>query len=168
MARNYRAWIWNMLSVMSYLWLGASTIWSNVYVIIRMIIFNQHSCCCSAAKSCPTLQPYGLQHAMLPCLSLSPEFAQTHVRWVSGYHPTISSSAACFSCRLQSFPASGSFPMTWPLASGGQSTGASGSASVFPMNIQGWFPLGLTGLFWLQSKGISRVFCSTTSPVWKH
>ena len=115
-----------------------------------------------------SLQPYGLQHAMLPCPSLSPEFAQTHVHWVSGCHPTISSSAACFSCCLQSFPASGSFPMSWPLASGGQSTGASGSASVLPMNIQGWFPLGLTGLISLQSKGVSRVFSSTTSPVWKH
>ena len=66
----------------------------------------------------------------------------------------------------QSFPMSGSFPMSWFFASGGQSIGASASASVLPMNIQSWFPLGLTGLISLQSKGLSRVFSSTT--VWKH
>ena len=67
-----------------------------------------------------------------------------------------------FSSCLQSFPASGSFPMSWLLASGGQSIGVSTSASVLPMNIQDWFPLGLTGLISLQSKGLSRAFSSTT------
>ena len=71
-----------------------------------------------------------------------------------------------FSSCLQSFQASGSFLMSWLLASGGQSIGVSTSASVLPMNIQDWFPLGLTGLISLQSKGLSRVFSSTT--VWKH
>ena len=66
------------------------------------------------------------------------------------------------SSRLQSFPASGSFPMSWVFPSGGQSTAASDSASVLPMNIQGWFPLGLTGLISLLSKGLSRVFSNTT------
>ena len=66
-----------------------------------------------------------------------------------------------FSSCPQSFPASGSFPMSWPFASGGQSTGVSASASVFPINIQGQLPLGLTGLISLQSKGLSRVFSST-------
>ena len=70
------------------------------------------------------------------------------------------------SCCLQSFPASGSFPMSQLFASGGQSIGASTLASVLPMHIQGWFPLGLTGLIFLQSKGLSRVFPSTT--IWKH
>ena len=76
---------------------------------------------------------------------------------------TISSSAALFSniC-LQSFPASGSFPTSRLFSSGGQSTGASASASVLAVNVQGWFPLGLTGLISLQSKGLSRVFSSTT------
>ena len=74
-------------------------------------------------------------------------------------------------CRLisscpQSFPASGSFPVSWLFTSGGQSIGVSAAASVFPMNIQGWFPLGLTGLISLQSKGLSRVLSSTT--VQKH
>ena len=70
-----------------------------------------------------------------------------------------------FSC-LQSFPASGSFPVNQLVASGSQSTGASASASVLPMNVQGWFPLGLTGLISLQSTGLSRVFFSTT--IWKN
>ena len=71
-----------------------------------------------------------------------------------------------FSSCLQSFPASGSFPMSQFFASGGQSTGALASASVLPMNIQDWFPLGMAGLISLQSKGLSRVFFNTT--VWKH
>ena len=84
-----------------------------------------------------------------------PEFAQIHVHWVS--YLTISYSVAPFSSCPQSFPASGSFPMSWLVTSGGQSIGTSASASVLPKNIQGWFPLGLTGLISLQSKGLSRV-----------
>ena len=75
---------------------------------------------------------------------------------------TISSSAALFSTCLQSFPTSGFFPMSWFFASCGQSIGVSASASVLPMNIQFWFPLGLTGLVSLLFKGLSRVFSSTT------
>ena len=81
-------------------------------------------------------------------------------------HPTISSSVIPFSSCLHSFPASGSFLMRWLFASGGQSIGASTSAPVLPMNIQGWFPLELTGWISLQSKGLSRVLSSTT--VQKH
>ena len=77
----------------------------------------------------------------------------------------ISSSVALFFC-LQSFPVSWSFPVSQHFTSGSQSTGAYTSASVLPMNIQSWFPLGLTGLISLMSKGLSRVFSSTT--VWKH
>ena len=77
-----------------------------------------------------------------------------------------SSSVVPFSSHLQSFPASGSFPMSQFFASGGQSIGVSASASVLPMNIQGWFPLGWTGGISLQSKGLSRVFSNTT--VQKH
>ena len=79
---------------------------------------------------------------------------------------TISSSAVRYSCCLQSLPALGSFSMSQLFTSGGQSTGASASASILPMNIQGLFPLGLTGLISLLSKGLSRVFSSTT--IWKH
>ena len=82
------------------------------------------------------------------------------------YHPTIPSSATLFSSCPQSFLPSGSLPMSWLFASNGQSIGASASASVLPMNIQNWFPLGLTGLIFMQSRGFSGVFSNTT--VWKH
>ena len=83
-----------------------------------------------------------------------------------GYHPTISFSVACFSSYPQSLPASGSFPVSQLFASGGQSTGASASTSVLPVNIQSSFPIGLAGLISLWSKGLLRVFSSTT--VQKH
>ena len=83
-------------------------------------------------------------------------------RWC---HLTISSSLALFFC-LQFFPASGSFPMSQLFASSGQRIGASASASVLPMNIQGWFPSGLTGLISLLSKGLSSIFSNTT--IWKY
>ena len=82
-------------------------------------------------------------------------------RW---WHPIISFSVAPFSSCLQSFPASGSFPMNQLFASGGQSIGVSASTSVLPVNIQDWFPLGWTGLVSLQSKGLSSVFSNTTVP----
>ena len=88
-----------------------------------------------------------------------PEFAQTHVHWVTDAIQSSHSVVPFASCP-QSFPASGSFPMSQLFTSGSQSTGA--SASVLPMSIQGWFPLGLTGLIFLQPKGLSRVFASTT------
>ena len=91
-----------------------------------------------------------------------PEFAQTHVPMSRWCHPIISSSAILFSSCLQTFPASGSFPMRQFFISGGQSIRASALASVLPMNIQGWFLLGLTGLISLQSKGLSRDFSNTT------
>ena len=92
-----------------------------------------------------------------------PELAQNHVHWVGdNIHPTISSSVIPFSFCLQSFPTSGSFPVSQFFESGGQSIGASASASVLPMNIQDWLPLGLTGLISLQSKWLSRVFSNTT------
>ena len=94
-----------------------------------------------------------------------PESTQTHVRWV-WCHPTISSSVVPFSSCLQSFPASPSFQMSQLFASGGQNIGVSASTSVLPMNTQDWSPLGWTGWISLQSKGLSRVFSSTT--VQKH
>ena len=107
-----------------------------------------------------SLQPHGLQHAWLHCPSPSPGACSNSCPLSWWCHPTISSSVIPFSC-LQSFPASGSFPVSWFFASGGQSIGPSASASVLPMNIHDWFPLGLTGLISLQSKGFSRVFSST-------
>ena len=100
--------------------------------------------------------------ARLPCPSLSPRVCSNSCPLSRWCHPTISSSAVPFSSSHQSFPASGSFPVSWFFTSGGQSIGASASTSALPMNIQGWFPLGLTGLISLLSKRLSRVFFSTT------
>ena len=93
-----------------------------------------------------SLQPHGLQHARLACPLLSPEVCSNSCPLSQWCHPTISSSVVPFSSCLQSFPASGSFPVSQFFPSGGQSVGVSASASVLPMNIQDWFPLGLTGL----------------------
>ena len=108
-----------------------------------------------------SLWPHGLQHARLPCSSPSPRACSNSCPSSRWCHPTISSSVIPFSSCLQSFPASGSFPMSQLFASGGQSIRASASASVFSVNIQDWFPLGLTGLISLQSKGLSSVFSNT-------
>ena len=118
--------------------------------------------CCSVNKLCPTLRPHGLQHASLPCPSLSPRVCSNSCPLSQWCHPTISFSATPFSFCLQSFPASGSFPMSLLFISGGQSIGALASAAVFPMNIQSWFPLELTSLISLQSKGLSSLFSSTS------
>ena len=108
-----------------------------------------------------SLQLHWLRHAQLTCLSLSPGVCSDLCPLCWQCHLTISS----FSFSFQSLPASKSLPMSWLFASGGQSIEASASALVLPMNIQGWFPLGLTGLI-LMSKGLSGVFSSTT--IWKH
>ena len=113
-----------------------------------------------------SLWPQGLQHPGLPCPSLSPGIWSNSCPLSWWCHPIISHPVISFSSRLQSLPASGSFPTSQFFTSGGQSTGVSVSASVFPVNIQGWFPLGLTGLISLKSKGASRVFSRTT--VQKH
>ena len=112
-----------------------------------------------------SLWPHGLQHTRLPCPSPTPRVYSNSCPSSRWCHPTISSSVVPFSSHLQSFP-SGSFPMSQFFIQGGQSIGVSASASVLPMNIQDWFPLGLTGLISLQYKGLSRV-CSNTT-VQKH
>ena len=113
-----------------------------------------------------SLQPHGLQHARLPCPLPIPRACSNLCPSRQWCHPTISSSVVPFSSWFQSFPASGSFPMSQFFTSGGQSIGASVSASVLPMNIQDWFPLGWTDLISLQFKGLSRVFSNTS--VQKH
>ena len=106
-----------------------------------------------------SLQPHGLQHARLPCPSLSSRLCSDSCPWWSPWwYLTISFSATRFFC-LQSFPALESFPMSWLFASGSQNIGASASASVLPMNIQGWFPLGWIGLISLQSTISESEFC---------
>ena len=113
-----------------------------------------------------SLRPHGLQHARPPCPSPTPGVYSHSCPLSRWCHPTISSSVVPFSSCLQFFPASRYFPMSQLFASGDQTIGASASASVLPMNIQDWFPLGLTGLISLLSKGLSRVFSNTT--VQKH
>jgi len=109
-----------------------------------------------------SLQPHGLQHVRFSCPSPTPGACSNSCPLSWWCHPTISSSVIPFSSCLQSFPASGSFQMSQFFASGGQSIGVSASASVLPMNIQDWFPLGWTGCISLKSKGLSRVLSNTT------
>ena len=100
-----------------------------------------------------SLWPHELQHPMnwrLPCPSLSPGVCSNSCPLSRWCHPTISSSVVLFSSCLLSFPASGSFPVSWLFTSGGQSIRDSALASVLPMNIQSWFPLGLTDLLAVQ------------------
>ena len=103
---------------------------------------------------------HGLQHSRLPCPSPPPRVCSNSCLLSRWCHSTFSSSVAHFSSCLLSFPASESFPMSQLFASGGQSTRA--SASVLPMHIKGWFPLGLTSLITLLSKGLSKIFSSIT------
>ena len=127
------------------------------YVLTFLLIDRRSYQRYSVPKSCPTLQSHGLQHPRLLCPSLPPRACSNSNALSRWCQPTISSSVTPFSSCPQSFPASGSFLMSQLLASGGQgiSASASASASVFPMNIQSWFPLGLTGLI-LLSKGYQR------------
>ena len=113
-----------------------------------------------------SLRPNGLLYIRLLSHLLTPRVCSKSCPLSQWCYPTISSSVIPFSSRLQSFPALGSFSMIWLFASGGQSIGASTSASVFLTNIQGLFPSKLTGFISLQSKGFSRVLSSTT--IWKH
>ena len=127
---------------------------------------SEPHCYCSVAESCQILcDPMDCSTPGFSVLPYLLEFAQTDVHWVGDAIQT-SHPLSPFSSCLQYFPASGSFPMSQLFTSGGQSIGASALASVLPMNIQGWSPLGLTGLISLLSKGLSRVFSKTT--VQKH
>ena len=123
---------------------------------------DNHSFVAVQSLSCvPLFVTPWLQHTRLPCPSLSPRVCSNSCPLSWWCHPTVSSSVTFSSCP-QSFPASGSFPMSWLFALGGQNIGA--SVSVLPMNIQVWFPLELTGLISLLSKGLSRIFSSTIIP----
>ena len=123
-------------------------------------------CCCLVAKLCLTLWLHRLQHARLSCPSLSPGICWNSCPLNQWCYLMISCSASPFSSCPQSFPASGSFLMSGLFSSDGQIIGAPTLASVLPINIQGWFPLGLTSLIVLLSKAFSSVFSSNT--VWKH
>ena len=149
-------------------------IYTKNIIVYMKFKFHWESCSstCQASKNSvqfsrtvvsDSLCPHGLQSPRLPCPSPTPRACSTHVHWVSDAiqpsHPLLSPSPS--SCPL-SFPASGSFPMSQLFAAGGQNMGVSASASVLPMNTQGWSPLGWTGWTSLQSKGLSRVFSNTT------
>ena len=127
--------------------------------ILLMLLLFSHRVMSSS------LRPHGLQQARFPSLSPNLRACSNSCSSNRWGHPTICSSVIPFSC-LQSFPASGSFPMSQFFASDGQSIGVSASASVFSMNTQDWSPLGWTGFISLQSKGLSRVFFNNT--VQKH
>ena len=132
---------------------------SNEGIYTRIIQFSR-------SVVSDALQPDRLKLARLPCPSPTPRAYSNSCPLHQWCHPTISSSVAPFSSHLQSFPASGSFPVSWFFASGGQSIGASALASGLPMTIQDWFCLGFTGWISLQSKQLSTVFSNTT--VQKH
>ena len=126
-------------------------------------------CCCSVTQSCLSLcdpMECSTPHGWLPCPSPTPRACSNSCPLSLWCNPSISSLAIPFSSYLQFFPTSGSFSMSQIFTSGSQSSGASASASVLPMNIQDWFPLGFTGWISLLSKGLSRVFSNTT--VQKH
>ena len=128
------------------------------------IYFSSVQFSCSVVSD--SFRPHGLQHTRSPCPSPTPEVYTNSCPLSWWCHPNISSSVVPFSSCPQSFPASGSFPMSQLFSSGGQSIGVSASTSVLPMNTQDWFPLGCTSWISLQSKGLSRVFSNTT--VQKH
>ena len=130
--------------------LSPKAIWF-VTVLSTSHSITRHSSQFSCSVMSDSLWPYGLQHARLPCPSPTPGACSNSCLLSGWCHPTISSSVIPFSY-LQSFPASGAFPMSQFFASGGQSIGVSTSASVLPMNIQDWFPLEWTGWISLQSK----------------
>ena len=135
-------------------WLVIVTIiaWSNNASVVAVVQLLSPALC----------DPMNCSTPGFPVLHYLPALTQTNVHWVSDAvqpsHPAVIPFSSC----LQSFPASGSFPVSRLFASGGQNIGASASASVLPMNVQGWFPLGWTRLISLKSQGLSRVFSSTT------
>ena len=128
---------------------GATRMGISTIVVVAQFMFD-------------SLQPQGVQHARPPCPSPSPEVCPSSCPFYLWCPPGISSSDALFSFCPQSFPASGTFPMSQLFTSDDQNTGALASASALPTSIQGWFPLRLTSLVSFLSKGLSGVFSSTT------
>ena len=134
--------------------------------ILKCVVLS-FCCYCSVVQSCLSRwDPMDCSTPAFPVLHHLPQLSSNSCPLSRWCHPTISSSLVPFSSCLQSFPASASFPMSQLFTSGGQNIGVSASASVLPMNIQDWFPLGWSDLISLQSKALSRVFSNTT--VQKH
>ena len=131
----------------------APNVYCNVFLRFSSVHFRR-------SVMSDSLRPRESQHARPPCPSTTPRVHSDSCPLSQWCHPTITFSVVPFSCP-QSFPASGSFPVSQPFASGGQRIGVSASSSVLLMNTQDWSPLGWTGWISLQSKGLSRVFSST-------
>ena len=148
---------------MTWLILDART-WDSLPLLLMGLRISSVQFSCSVVYS--SLRLHRLQHARPPCPLLTPGVYSNSCPLSWWCHPIILSSVIPFSSHLQSFPESGSFQMSQFFASGGQSIGVSALTSVFPMHIQGWFPLRWTSWISLQSKGLSRVFSNTT--VQKH
>ena len=161
--------LWVPVVLIVQVWLCLSQ-FVHAFVPIRLFLdkcypqFSIVQFSCSAVSD--SLRPHGLQYARLPCPSPTPRAYSNSCPLSQWCHPTISSSFVPFSFHLQSFPISGSFPKSQFFTPCGQSIGISASASVLPMSIQDWFPLGWTGWISLQSKGLSRV--SSNTIVQKH
>ena len=136
---------WNLIAIVDSIWSAYSGI-SSVQLLSNVRLF---------------VIPWTAAYARPPCPSPTPGVYPNSCPLSQRCHPTISSSVIPFSSCLKPFPASGSFQMSQLFGSGGQSIGVSALASVLPMNIQDWFPLGLTGLISLKSKGLSKVFSNT-------
>ena len=136
----------------------ASVLWHPAFFIVQL----SHPYMTTGKTIALTRQTFVGKVMLTHCPPSSPGVCSNSYPLSQWCYPTISSSVTLSSSCLQSFPASGSFQMSQLFASGGQSIGSSASASILPMNSQGWFPLGLTGLISLLSKGLSRVFSSTT------
>ena len=128
--------------------------------LLKSILLSVQFSCSVLSDS---LWPHEPQHARPPCPSPTPGVHPNQCPLSLWCHPTISSSVVPFTSCPQSFPASGSFPMSQLFASGGQIIGVSASASVLPINTQDWSPLGWTGWISLQSKGLSRLFSAVSS-----
>ena len=162
---SFSYWFWNDFTIINYilthlfLFLGSPSPLICLSIPVSVLYFLS-----SVAQSFPTLRDPS--DCSMPGFPVHHQFHLNSCPVSRWCHPTISSSIVPFSSCLQSFPASGSFPMSQFFAWGGQSIGVSASASVLPVNIQDWFPLGLTGWISLLSKGLSRIFSNTT--VQKH
>ena len=145
-----------------FLHIPGTCLWKSAKILVMYINWVQFS----HSFVSDSLWPHELQHTRPPCPSPTPGVYSNSCPLSQWCHPTISSSVFPFSSSLQSFPASGSFPVSQFFSSGGQSIGVSASASVLPVNIQDWFLLEWIGWISLQSKGLSRIFSNTT--VQKH
>ena len=148
----------------SWAWLGAGTRWDGEFLMKVARPLPQVQFSSVAVQLLSRVWLFATRWTAARQASLCFTISQSLLRLMESMRsPTISSSVDPFSSCPQSFPASGFFPMSWPFTSGGQRIGASASASVLPMNVQGWYPLGWAVFIFLQSKGLSRVFSSINS-----